>query len=212
MIKKENIKQLLELMKFQLSNPDKNIYVKKYENNNAIMQVDLDKQEIIYPNDLKVNDRTTSNFEHPENFVVLECVNRLLSKGYLSKNMELEPRWQLGRGASGGKADILVKDNKGHEYLIIECKTFGHEFDNAWNDTLTNGAQLFSYAQQIKRTKYLCLYASNIEDDNLIYSNKIITIQDNEEYLKTLKPAKKKDLKMLTMLRNCIMFGKIFII
>ncbi len=195
MIKKENVKQLLELMKFQLSNPDKNIYVKKYENNNATILVDLDKQEIIYPNDLIVNDRTTSNFEHQENFVVLECVNRLLSKGYLSKNMELEPRWQLGRGTSGGKADILVKDNKGHEYLIIECKTFGNEFDNAWNDTLTDGAQLFSYAQQIKRTKYLCLYASNIEDDNLIYSNKIITLQDNEEYLKTLKPTKRKRFK-----------------
>ena len=195
MIKKENIKTLLELMNFTLSNQDKNIYIKQYEHNNDLISVKLDSEEIIWPKDLIVNDKTTSNFEHPENFVVLECVNRLLTKGYLAKNLELEPRWQLGRGASGGKADILVKDNKGHEYLIIECKTFGTEFENAWNDTLNDGAQLFSYAQQIKRTKYLCLYTSDIETNFITYKNKIITIQDNEEYLKTLKPSKRKRFK-----------------
>lgn len=194
MIKKENIEQLLKLMKFKSSKSNACIYIKKYENNDSI-SVNLDKKEIEWPKDLKVNDKTTSNFEHAENFVVLECVNRLLSKGYLAKNMELEPRWQLGRGASGGKADILVKDNEGHEYLIIECKTYGTEYNNAWNDTLTDGAQLFSYAQQIKRTKYLCLYTSDIENDALIYNNKIITIQDNEEYLKTLNPNKRKRFK-----------------
>ena len=194
MIKKENMEQLLELMKFTLLDEDKKIYVKKYENNDVI-SVNLNLEEIIWPKDLIVNDKTTSNFEHSENFVVLECIDRLLSKGYFSKNMELEPRWQLGRGASGGKADILIKDNKGHEYLIIECKTYGTEFENAWNDTLIDGAQLFSYAQQIKRTKYLCLYSSDIENNVLVYKNKIITIQDNEEYLKTLKPNKRKRFK-----------------
>ena len=194
MIKKVNIKELLELMHFTLSNPEKNTYFKAYEHGDSII-VDIDSEEITWPNDLKVYDKTTSNFEHPENFVVLECVNRLLSKGYFAKNIELEPRWQLGRGASGGKADILVKDNNGHEYLIIECKTFGTEYEKAWQKTLTDGDQLFSYAQQIKKTQYLCLYTSNIEDNELFYNNKVIIIKDNEEYLKTLKPSKRKRFK-----------------
>ena len=188
MIKKENIKELLNLMNY--ATEDNNVYVKFFGNLDCIM-VDLKNESIKYPEQLIVNDKTTSNFEHPENFVVLECVTRLLTKGYLAKNLELEPRWQLGRGASGGKADILVKDNNGHEFLIIECKTFGDEFDKAWQKTLIDGDQLFSYAQQIKRTQYLCLYASNIEDNKIIYVNRIMTIKDNEDYLKTLKASQR---------------------
>ena len=71
----------------------------------------------------------------------------------------------------------------------------GSEFEKAWNKTKNDGDQLFSYAQQIKRTKYLCLYASAIQDSNVSYSNKIISIQDNEDYLKTLKPAQRKRYK-----------------
>jgi len=192
MIRKENLKQLLNLLHY--STCDENVYVKNFEDASSIM-VDLKNEKIYYPQELKVNDKTTSNFDHPENFVVFECVDRLLSKGYMARNLELEPRWQLGRGASGGKADILVKDNQGYEYLIIECKTYGTEYDSAWNDTLLNGAQLFSYAQQVKRTNYLCLYASNIDDGKIVYRNKIITIKDNEEYLKTLKASKRKRFK-----------------
>ena len=188
MIKKDNIKELLELMNY--STDDDNLYIRFFDNSACIM-VDLKEKSIKYPDDLKVNDKTTSNFEHPENFVVLECVTRLLAKGYFAKNLELEPRWQLGRGASGGKADILVKDNNGHEFLIIECKTFGEEFEKAWKKTLVDGDQLFSYAQQIKRTQYLCLYASNIENKTITYVDRIMTLKDNEDYLKTLKASKR---------------------
>lgn len=188
MIRKENIRDLLKLMHYTTN--DDNMYIRFFDNSACIM-VDLRDEIIKYPDELKVNDKTTSNFEHPENFVVLECVTRLLSKGYFAKNLELEPRWQLGRGSSGGKADILVKDNNEHEFLIIECKTFGDEFNKAWQKTLVNGDQLFSYAQQVKRTQYLCLYASNIEDDKLVYVDRIMPLKDNEDYLKTLKTSKR---------------------
>ena len=188
MIKKENIKELLSILKF--NELDNGTFYKGYNEIDSII-VDVKKEEIIWPINLTVNDKTTSNFEHPENFVVFECVDRLLSKGYQARNMELEPRWQLGRGASGGKADILIKDNNGHEFLIIECKTAGVEFDKAWQKTLTDGDQLFSYAQQIKRTQYLCLYTSDIENNSVVYKNKVMTLKDNEDYLKTLKVSKR---------------------
>ena len=191
MIKKENILELLELLDYTKEN--ENTYYKQF--NGDIIKVDISNEEISYPDVLKVNDKTTSNFEHPENFVVFECVTRLLDKGYLAKNIELEPRWQLGRGASGGKADILIKDNNGHEFLIIECKTSGKEYENAWNNTKLNGDQLFSYAQQVQHTQYLCLYASDIQGDEILYFNKIISIKDNEEYLKTLKSDQRKRFK-----------------
>ena len=192
MIKKESINKLLELLKY--SKQKDNLYLKEF-NTGTFIKVDLFNEEIIYPDNLIVHDKTTSNFQHPENFVVFECVNRLLSKGYLPNNIELEPRWKLGRGTSGGKADILIKDNNGHEYLIIECKTYGDEYKKAWDKTKANGDQLFSYAQQIKRTQYLCLYSSDIQENKLLYFNKIITLKDNEEYLKTLKTSKIKRYK-----------------
>lgn len=186
MIKKDNFKDLVIKLGYEESS--KNIYYLQLNQADSII-VDFEKEEITWPVNLTVNDRTTSNFEHPENFVVFECVNRLLKKGYYARNMELEPRWQLGRGASGGKADILIKDNNNHEFLIIECKTYGEEFDRAWQKTKTDGDQLFSYAQQVKRTQYLCLYASNFDNNEIIYNNRIMTLKDNEDYLKTIKPS-----------------------
>lgn len=166
-----------------------NILSKNYESGVSIA-VDLSKQSIEYPASIKVNDLTTSNFSHNENFVVLECVNRLLEKGYSPSNIELEPKWSLGRDQKSGKADILVKDNDGNEYLIIECKNGFAEFESSWKKMLVDGDQLFSYAQQIKKTKILCLYYSDVVDGKVTYHNKIISLVDNDEYLKTLKENK----------------------
>ena len=124
-----------------------------------------------------------------ENFVVLECVARLLAKGYLPNSIELEPKWSLGRGEKGGKADILIKDNSGDEFLIIECKKDADEFRKSWKKMLIDGDQLFSYAQQIKKTKLLCLYYSECIDGKISYTNKIVSLVDNEDFLKTLKSS-----------------------
>lgn len=153
------------------------------------MQVDFANKELIYPQGIKIHDTTTSNFSHPENFVVFECVHRLLEKGYKAESLELEPRWQLGREAKSGKADILVRDNKNAPYLIIECKTAGEtsksEFSKEWERMQNNGGQLFSYFQQEKATKFLCLYTSDLEAESksIKYQNYIIQAFDNDEYL-----------------------------
>lgn len=75
-------------------------------------------------------------------------MHRLLQKGYKPEHLELEPRWNLGREAKGGKADILVRDHQGNPYLLIECKTTdskNSEFAKEWAKMLENGGQLSSY-------------------------------------------------------------------
>ncbi|EGK8786257.1 N-6 DNA methylase, partial [Campylobacter jejuni] len=154
--------------------------------NNYTLLIDYKNQSINYPKEIKIHDKTTSNFSHPENFVVFECVHRLLEKGYKAEHLELEPKWNLGRDKKGGKADILVKDNENNPYLIIECKTTdskNSEFIKEWNRMQEDGGQLFSYFQQEKGVKYLCLYTSDFSD-KLEYKNYIIQAYDNEEYLK----------------------------
>jgi type I restriction enzyme M protein len=97
--------------------------------------------------------------------------------------LELEPKWKLGHGASGGRADILIKDNGDRPLLIIECKTAGAEFSKAWKKTIQDGDQLFSYAQQISETQFLCLYTADIEGESLKYTSHIIAHRDNDKYL-----------------------------
>lgn len=207
MITKENFKDLLILLDFK-ENPAQ-IFTKTLTNNTAL-KVDFKAQKLIYPtntstdlnapNGIVIHDDTTSNFSHPENFVVFECVHRLLQKGYKKEHIELEPRWNLGREAKGGKADILVRDNEQKPYLLIECKTTdskNSEFVKEWRRMQTDGGQLFSYFWQERDVKFLCLYTSdltksnspqnqNAQDFSLNYSNFIIATQDNKSYLQDL--------------------------
>lgn len=179
MINKENLANLLDQLGFTRSAQKSSKTI-----SDATLTVDWKKGEISYPDDLIINERQTCNLSADENFVVLECVHRLLEKGYKPANIELEPKWKLGHGASGGRADILVKDNAGKPLLIIECKTAGNEFNRAWKKTLQDGDQLFSYAQQISETQFLCLYTSDLASDGtLTYTSHIIAHRDNEKYL-----------------------------
>ncbi len=84
----ENIKELLKVLEFKPKNGTNNIYEKKYNNCNYKIIVDFNNKKINYGAKIKIGNATTSNFAKPENFVVLECVNRLLKKGYNPKNIE----------------------------------------------------------------------------------------------------------------------------
>ncbi|MBZ7976569.1 restriction endonuclease subunit S [Campylobacter sp. RM12637] len=189
MITNDNLLQVLNKLNFKKDNDF--IYKKQYLNNIFIM-VDFKNRKIIFPEQIKLHDKTTSNFEKNENFVVLECIDRLLTKGYDPNHIELEPKYKLGRESkSSGKADILVKDKLGESYILIECKTYktkvdakGSEFENEWNNMLKDGGQLLSYFRQNKKVKFLCLYTSDFINDEIYYFNYILNMQDNELYLK----------------------------
>jgi len=192
MITKDNFRTVLGKLDFS---QNKEIYTKKFDDFDCELKVDFKNELLIYPENkgFTVKERQTCNFKANENFVVFECVHRLLNQGYNPKHIELEPKWHVGHGASGGRADILVKDNEGKSLLIIECKTAGNEFTKAWNTTQTKPTQLFSYVQQAKSTKFISLYASDFIDETIQSNYYLINITDNEELLKndpTLKGYK----------------------
>ena len=201
MIQLTNLKKVLEDIGFVKESIGEYY---KHEYDACAIAVDFDNKKIIYPEDkgLKVHDKTTSNFEHPENFVVLECVCRLLEKGYRPEHIELEPRWTLGRGqeAKSGKADILVKDAEGKSLIIIECKTSGTEFNKEKKNTDDYGGQLFSYWQQENATRWLALYASDWNDDSLSYKCFVISCSDDANIVKMAE--KDKDVKIYFNARN----------
>lgn len=178
MISTDNLKLVLHKLNF--IQETEQIFSKKYSNDKIQIKVNFDTKKIIYPKEIIKGDETTCNFSHPENFVVLECVNRLLDKGYKAEHIQLEPRYKLGHDSkSSGKADILVKNQTGEKtYIFIECKTFGSEFNKEWNNMKNDGGQLFSYFQQDKNAKFLCLYTSNFDEQNseVDYKNQVINV------------------------------------
>jgi type I restriction enzyme M protein len=198
---KDTFKQLLTFLNFEQQG---NIFTKNFPEIDADLSVDFGKEVLIYPEakGLVINERQTCNFSQAENFVVFECVHRLFERGYKPEHIELEPKWKLGHGASGGRADILVYNQEKKPLLLIECKTAGKEFEKAWKIMLNDGGQLFSYAQQIPQTDFLCLYASDFDEktSNLSTSQRIISHKDNDKIIeqsdKKLKSfAEARDLK-----------------
>lgn len=196
MITKNDIKKLLEIIGFS---QDGTVFNKQYNSSGAELRVDIKAEHIYYSEaKISVGRETTSNFSEPENFVVLECVDRLLSKGYLPEHIELEPRWKLGHSSKSGYADVWVRtygegkvigtDEDKESLLIIECKK-ADEFQGAWNDTLEDGAQLFSYFQQEKSTKFLCLYTSDIVEDKVVPDYYLLNVQDNKKMLENDEDA-----------------------
>ena len=199
-ITREEIKALLNCMEFYPLNGTEEVWEKKYtKHNDYRILVDFDKELINYQTDdvencLIVSNKTTSNFSCSENFVVLECVNRLLEKGYHPNSIELEHSWPSGRGTSG-RLDILIKRGK-DVYLMIECKTYGTEFDNEKNNMLSlkkvgseeqPKGQLFSYFIQEKTTEYLCLYTSKFNGTQIQYKNVIIPVEGQWKNLSNQK-------------------------
>ncbi|MCQ2754927.1 MAG: type I restriction enzyme HsdR N-terminal domain-containing protein, partial [bacterium] len=168
MITKESLPKLLNLLGFK---QNKTVWTLKFPQFDCSIKVDFKDNKIIYPTEtgFSTGDNTTCNFSHNENFVVLECVCRLLNKGYRPEHIVLEKEWQIGRSQKGGKADICVKGLDEKILFIIECKTPGTEYESERYNMINYGGQLFSYWQQEKSTQWLLLYTSDIENDIIKY-------------------------------------------
>ena len=203
------IKTFLKHLGFNQNN--NSLYTKKYKNhNNYEIKINIEKGKIYYRDDdktleqenrkkdskIQLGDKTSSHFknnvdiEKQESFVVLDAVNRLLEKGYSPNDIHIEKKWKLGHGASGGKSDITIYDNtsiKTKTLFVIECKTYGKEFDKEKKKMLEHGGQLFSYLQQDKNANALVLYATDFTNENYDYQNIIVKIEDNIEKLKKIK-------------------------
>ena len=165
------------------------LYSKTFSHFDGELCVDFNAEKLIYPEEIKGRERN-DGFDAPENFVVFECVNKLLDKGYRPEHIELEKEWHLGHDAKSGRADICVSSPDGDMLFIVECKTYGKEFDKAYKDTNSDGAQLFSYWQQERATKWLVLYASDIADNEIVWKAPTISCQDDPNVIISAKKDK----------------------
>lgn len=178
-----NNKKLIQILGFLPKEMTSGIFQKKYSKADSYaIEIDFEKENINYGSKIKDESKTTQNFSQAENWVVLECVDRLLEKGYQPQNITLEKTWKTGHGTSG-RLDILVAKDDGSAYLMIECKNWGTEFEKELKNLEKNGGQLFTYFQQDKNAEVLMLYTSKLDNKGIEYKNTIIKIE--EDYRQT---------------------------
>jgi len=86
--------------------------------------------------------------------------------------------YPAGHGFSG-RLDICVTRDDGSEYLLIECKTYGKEFDKAFTRMKKDGGQLFTYFKFSNKPDVIMLYTSQITSNELVYRNEIVKIEED---------------------------------
>lgn len=153
------------------------IFIKKYTDGYCI-EVDFEKETFHFGGKIKVQGKDLQNITKSEDWVVLECVNRLLEKGYMPENITLEKVYPAGHGFSG-RLDICVSREDGSEYLLIECKTYGKEFEKAFARLKKDGGQLFTYFKFSSKADIIMLYASELNKDQIISKSEIVKIEDD---------------------------------
>ncbi len=180
------------MLGFILKDGEDLTYFKKYNSNYEIIvnidKTDFKKSKIDLGNKIKVTRNTTTNFAQQENFVILECINRLLDKKYLPEKIIIEKDWKLGHKEKGC-LDIQVLDSNNKSFLMIECKTWNNEYKKEKNKMYDDGGQLFSYFSQDRDTKYLCLYTSVLNNNKFIFENAIVKITNEISKSTTQKEA-----------------------
>lgn len=173
-----NYKNFIKILGFNPKENATDIYIKKYQDTYSI-EIDFNNALIDYGTKIKADSKTTQNFLQPENWVVLECVNRLLEKGYKPENIILEKTYPAGHGHSG-RLDICVNREKSNdEYLLIECKTYGKEFEKEFNKLKKDGGQLFTYFKFSNKADLIMLYTSDLIGNSIEYKNEIIKIEED---------------------------------
>ena len=173
------MKELLVQLSFKPKEGENNLWHKLYsQHNNCSITVDFNQKKINYGKPITCGNRTIQNFANAENWVVLECVNRLLEKGYSPQNIILEKNYSAGHGHSA-RLDICVNNDDGQEYLLIECKTYGKEFNKELSNTKKDGGQLFTYFKFENKASIIMLYASKLDNQEIIFQNEIIKIEED---------------------------------
>jgi len=139
-----NYKNLLNTLGFSPKENSSDIFFKEYQQaNNYYIEIDFGKGAFYYGEKIRFDNATTQNFSKQENFVVLECVDRLLSTGYKPESIYLEKAYPAGRGVTKYLDILVYQEDK--PYLMIECKTYGEQFNNELKKVQKDGGQLFTY-------------------------------------------------------------------
>lgn len=188
------MKKWIRFMGFLPEDNHDDIFYKIYADfQNYIIRINFKSKIIEYrptdvteENGITWENASTCKLLKAESFVVLECVDKLLKKGYAPNSIILEKVYPLGRKLKG-RLDIIVTDDEKKSYLMIECKAWGIEYEKEYKKMLRDGGQLFSYYANDRSVRYLCLYTSRLMGESIEYKNDIVPVDDRWAELANVK-------------------------
>lgn len=211
-----NIEDFLTALGFETT--DNEVFTKVYTNVNYSISIFTNEERIAYRTDrnttnnrindgqIQLGDHTTSNIRTPENLVVLECVDRLLTKGYYPNDIHLEKKYPTGRNYSGGKSDICIyHKDEDRALFLLECAQWGNEFKKKKSQTESNGGQIFAYLSNDHSYQFIGLYSSRYNEHKreFEYDNLIIHIKDRDDDLqKSATQIESENLKLYRDAKN----------
>jgi len=168
---------LLKVIGFKPKENSHNIYFKKYEQaNDYCIEVDVENKTINYGELITVCNEGYSNTD-----CLLECVNRLLDKGYPPQNLKLESA-HISRG--GGGSDmffIYVNRDDGTGFLAIHFIKYWGDYEKGFhysNKRLFGIFREFIYSIH-KKYDVVMAYTSELQKDKIEYRNGIIKIKES---------------------------------
>ena len=171
------MKKIAQVIGFQPKENASDVFIKKYPNDYCI-EIDFKNENFFFGGIIKIGGKYSQNITKAEDWVVLDCVDKLLTKGYKPENISLEKVYPAGHGFSG-RLDICVTRDDGSEYLLIECKTYGKEFDKEFTRIKKDGGQLFTYFKFSNKADVVMLYASELKGNKIVFKNEIVKIEED---------------------------------
>ena len=143
------------------------IYEKNYSGP-YIVKIDLANEIIDYGNKIRLYDGAVARFSQ-RNYVIVECVDRLLMKGYLPSSLHV---------GYTDECDIAIKDEVG--WLIgIKCRRWDNdEYDKEIKAIKAHQDLPVAIASDKEQFRFLCVYASTLRSGLVDYGCTIFPLSE----------------------------------
>ena len=141
------------------------LYGKNYPSPYTV-KIDLTKEIIDYGNKIRLYDVAIARFSQ-RNYVIAECVDRLLMKGYLPSSLHV--------GYADG-CDIAIKDEVG-SLIGIRCRRWDDDaYDNEVKAIKNLNGRPITIANEKEQFRFLCVYASTLKSGLIDYGYTIFQL------------------------------------
>jgi len=166
-------------------------FTKKYRNNFKT-NINMDNFAVNYSKNSYLQFKSPSLLLEHKDIVLLDCVDKLLTKGYERKDIVI-----IANAKSAGFPDIILMDHSGSPYAAFSCYKWGKKYESALLNFKNKSGELFKFYKENRKIRYLCIYSSYLDGGlphrtytfyNITESNDEKTLYHTGIFEKDIKP------------------------
>jgi len=154
-------------------------YIKKYHDN-SIIKININNFSIDYGKNSFHQFKSPSLILKHEDIVILDCVDKLLIKGYDRKDIII-----IEDAKSEGMPNIILLNQSGSPYIAFGCFKWGEKYENALLEFKKESGRLFNHYAKNGKIRYSCIYSSYLDGglNHKTYALYDMTDSDDEKTL-----------------------------